>query len=61
MVNLCTIVNILGTFSNCQRSFLALGVSQHYAQNKKPVNCVLNIGRQSCEIIMKEKSTILSN
>ena len=42
------------TIGKCQRLVLLLGVSQHL-HKKQTCENLSSIGRQSCEIIMKEK------
>ena len=47
------------TIGNCHRPVFSLGVSQHL--HKTRCENLSSIGRQSCEIIMKEKTPLLSH
>ena len=49
----------MDTIGNCQRPVFSLGVSQHMHKitNRENLN---SIGRQSCEITMKEKNTLVT-
>ena len=47
----------LDTIGNCQRPVFSLGVSQHM-HNKQTCETLSSICRQSCEMIMKEKTPL---
>ena len=50
----------LDTIGNCQRTVFSLGVSQHMHKITNLYKFVNSIGRRSCEIIMKERNTLVT-